>query len=585
VARHRRTHRRRWPYALALVVGAYAVVAALLVVHARSELLTAQRLLPLDTSALLSQDPTALDEKVHAAGLHTAKARATADGLWLRPLALIPGSPVKAVRNLAIASDLVVREVAPEALQAKALTNPAALRPEPGTVSIDELNRLQAVVIRAKASAAQARQLAHDAPSTPYLPPLQRARETVVRSTDKVSQLVGRTSSVLELLPRLLGSEGPRRYFVAFQTPVEARGTGGLVGAYAILSADHGRVAIERRGSDEDLPISGEPVIDMGPEYTAAYGRFGATRDFRNANMSPYFPDAAKILAAMWQSTTGQRVDGVIATDPIALSYVLGAVGPTELKETGDSLTKDNVVRLTLSDAYARYPNPKQRKAYLQEVSSAIFDHLLTSSVDRTSQLLSAMTRATTEGRLLMWSSTDDVEAKLAPTRAGGVLPSGKAPFAGVVINNAAGSKLDYYLTTSVKYVGAACTGGRRSTTVTVSLNNAAPDHGLPSYVMTRADTSANKSPGAERLLISLHATQGAQLAGVRVNGQPATAAQHDEGGRPVWMVDTEIPSGTTATLTLTLDEPSARGKAGVWVQPGVHPSTLKVAVPPCKGS
>ena len=42
----------------------------------------------------------------------------------------------------------------------------------------------------------------------------------------------------------------------------------------------------------------------------------------------------------------------MIAIDPVALSYVLGAVGPVTMPD-GEVITKDNVVELTESTAYA----------------------------------------------------------------------------------------------------------------------------------------------------------------------------------------------------------------------------------------
>ena len=56
------------------------------------------------------------------------------------------------------------------------------------------------------------------------------------------------------------------------------------------------------------------------------------------------------------------NVDGVVAIDPVALSYVLGAVGPVTMPD-GEVVTKDNVVELTESTAYSPFsyrPNRAQ---------------------------------------------------------------------------------------------------------------------------------------------------------------------------------------------------------------------------------
>ncbi len=51
----------------------------------------------------------------------------------------------------------------------------------------------------------------------------------------------------------MLGAQGTRRYMMAFENNAEARGLGGLPGAYAILRADHGKVSFERFGTDNDF--------------------------------------------------------------------------------------------------------------------------------------------------------------------------------------------------------------------------------------------------------------------------------------------------------------------------------------------
>jgi hypothetical protein len=51
----------------------------------------------------------------------------------------------------------------------------------------------------------------------------------------------------------MLGQNGPKRYFLAFQNNAEARGTGGLPGAFAIIEANHGKLAITSMQSDTTL--------------------------------------------------------------------------------------------------------------------------------------------------------------------------------------------------------------------------------------------------------------------------------------------------------------------------------------------
>ena len=112
--------------------------------------------------------------------------------------------------------------------------------------------------------------------------------------------------------------------------------------------------------------------IDLGPEYNAQYGFQNPTTDFRNSNVSPHFPYTAQIWKSLWGQQSGINVDGVIAIDPVALSYILGAVGSLTMPD-GETVTKDNVVELTESTLYSRFPTDQTaRKQYLQDVASEV---------------------------------------------------------------------------------------------------------------------------------------------------------------------------------------------------------------------
>ena len=78
-----------------------------------------------------------------------------------------------------------------------------------------------------------------------------------------------------EVGPALLGADGPRRYFVAFTNPAEARGQSGLMGNWSELTIDEGRIeltdtgrtAVLDRGIDNSDPI----FLDMPEEYFDRY--------------------------------------------------------------------------------------------------------------------------------------------------------------------------------------------------------------------------------------------------------------------------------------------------------------------------
>jgi hypothetical protein len=169
-----------------------------------------------------------------------------------------------------------------------------------------------------------------------------QVRSAVSDLRGDVTQLVSTTRAgqqAARLLPPMLGADGPRRYLLAFQTNAEVRGTGGLLGAYGVLEADDGVVRLRRLGSNGELEDPPRLPVKLGPDFTQLYGQ--APRLWVNANASAHFPYAAQIWLASWQHQHGQRLDGVIATDPVALGYLLKATG-SGAAAGGDEVTSEN---------------------------------------------------------------------------------------------------------------------------------------------------------------------------------------------------------------------------------------------------
>jgi hypothetical protein len=107
----------------------------------------------------------------------------------------------------------------------------------------------------------------------------------------------------------MLGVDGTRHYLVVFQNDAEARGTGGLVGAYAVVEAGGGRVSVQALGTDSDLRSASAPVVDLGPNYRALFGQDPGL--WANTNLSADFPSGASTgsgWTGWWPSTPSSSV-------------------------------------------------------------------------------------------------------------------------------------------------------------------------------------------------------------------------------------------------------------------------------------
>jgi hypothetical protein len=418
-----------------------------------------------------------------------------------------------------------------------------------------------------------------------YLSVMRDARTAVQAQTSELSGLLDHTALAARVAPSMMGADGPRSYFMGFQTNAEARATGGLLGGFGILRFDNGKPSVDTLGQNKELNKPFTP-IDLGKEYTSQYGFVHPTTDWRNSNLSSHFPYAAQIWQSMWEQQSGTKVDGVIAIDPVALSYVLGAVGPVTMAD-GETVTADNVVELTESTAYIRFATDNNaRKQYLQNVAAEVVKKM-TGQVQSPRQLLDALGKAVSEGRIAVWSSSPADQQLLEETSLAHEVPDDPAPYAGVVINNLSGNKLDYYLTRQIEYSADACDSEARKSTVTVRLINNVPNQPLPDYVAGQeglVGLPVQAPNGTNVSSISLLATKGAKLTGTFANGMRVPHFTATERGHPIFNVQLLLPPGTPVEVKFELTEPTSPGAPRVPIQPLRDNPAPAISVPVCSG-
>ncbi|MEZ0342940.1 DUF4012 domain-containing protein [Mycobacterium sp. pV006] len=453
-----------------------------------------------------------------------------------------------------------------------------------GRVDVDLLRSQEAELSELATSARRLNGEAGAITDPRYVSLLSNARTQLQSQIAGVSSIIENTALAARLAPSMMGADGPRSYFMGFQTNAEARGTGGLLGGFGILRFENGEASVDTLASNTDLEGAVAP-IDLGAEYDQQYAFAEPFTDFRNSNLSPHFPYAAQIWKTMWQERTGQVVDGVIAIDPVALSYILGATGPVTMPD-GEVITRDNVVELTESTAYIRFPEDQSaRKQYLQDIANAVVTKM-TGPVNSPRQLLDALGKGVSERRIAVWSASATEQKILEETPLAHVLPEDDGPFASVVINNLGGNKLDYYLRTQIEYAADECRGDTRASTVNVKLTNTVPDGPLPDYVAAAAGLSPElliRVPkGTNIASVRLFATKGAELSSVILNGEKVPAILNTERGHPVFEVQVIIPPGQSADITYQMSEPTVQGEPRVLTQPLVQTVEPKVQVPRC---
>jgi hypothetical protein len=492
------------------------------------------------------------------------------------------GRPARVARGLADVAVTLAVDALPSAVEAGDHLTPERLRDDDGAIRLGVF-RSAASPLAAAATAADvaARQIAR-LPGSTWLPAANHARDNAGSLVDDLRQVLRDAGDASRLAPDMLGGSGTRRYILVVENDAEARGLGGLPGVVAILTVKNGRMSFDRFENNSFFGVVPKLGVSLDPEYRHTYAGDDVLTNFQDSNVSPDFPTVGKVWVAMWRAKTGEQLDGAIAADPTALSYLLDATGPAKLPD-GSKVSGRNVVALTQQKAYSRIHSLEARQDYFIEVAKAASSRVVDAPHGSAQALVRAMSRAVSEHRLMLYSEDPTEQATLEETPLAGGLPVTRAPFVGVVVNNGQGSKLDYYLHQSVTYHLEGCSvSGQQLSTVTVRLFNDAPEK-LPAYVTIRLLDTRHNPVGSERLLVALYTTNGAQLLGVTGNGSQLLAAIGSEKGHSRYEVDVTINRGDTMTLVYHLIEPKSALPVQIWKQPAVQPVTASVTGKRCE--
>jgi hypothetical protein len=381
-------------------------------------------------------------------------------------------------------------------------------------------------------------------------------------------------SAVINASPYLAGVERSQRYLVAFQNTAEARGTGGILGAFAIVKIDRGAISIERTGSNAAMASLSEIPVPVTNEFMNLYGKNPAI--LQNSNLSPHLPFGAEIWMGLWKKQTGQDLDGVIAVDPSSLSYILRATGPITVN--GREIKSENLVRETLKDAYKRFENDNSaRKQYLVDIINATSKKLMSGEYSKL-KMISAIDQGLQEGRILLYSRAENAEKYISKTQLGSFLGTDLNNEYRVVIQNIDASKLDYYLEKEINIITTSCQTPKKVTVNVAVTNTLNSGKGLPAYVLTRADKNkpADLVTGQHKFKVFIYGPVGSSIVSAwRENLKYGLGGQAKERMRPVMVMEVDLAPLESEKLQVNFA--GGNGKVKFVDQPLVIPTKIDI--------
>jgi hypothetical protein len=499
----------------------------------------------------------------------------TSDPVWTG-LSKVPllGRTLEASTNLASSVQQLADQTLAPLINVSKRLDPKNLRKPDGSIDLARLIAAGPDIDRANTSLTKTVAAIEKQTLRGVLGPVVKAHDQLTAELTGLVGTIDTANRAAKIGPVMLGANGVRRYLMVFQTPAESRGTGGLVGSYAIIKIANGKITRERTGSDGELKDSDTSVVNFGAEFNNRYANTDETLAWRNANFTPHYPYAAEIWQRLYEKQFGGKIDGVLSADPVTLGYLLGVSGPVTLSD-GEVINGQNAATWSLITSYAHYPDPAnqtERKRLLVELATKTLDKL-TSGNGGSTALLKVLGKAAGQRRLLVWSAHPAEEAVLSGTPLVGELPNAPGPFTALVLRNRSGSKLDVYVDRKLDFQVLSCGPKTRIVEVTATLTNTAP-LGLGAYVRSRAD-GRTVPYGEDRVVTSIYATKGSTLNAVWIDGRRSVVVASTERGLPVYDSDLELPVGTPRTVRLQLTEPRSKANLSYWVQPLFRPLSL----------
>lgn len=420
------------------------------------------------------------------------------------------------------------------------------------------------------AGATRARVLQLDlGPSNALLGALGEGRRKFAIARDRLdSELADLRTAALGLKSFLTG---PSRYLLFAANNGEMRAGSGMFLTAGRLDVDQGTLTVGEFNPTAELRLPAGKV-DPDPDTAALWGFLGPSVEWRNLAMTPRFDATAELASRMWTAKTGEKLDGVMVIDPVALQALLRATGPVDLD--GTSIDADNVIQLLTVDQYRTVERTDsgegmdwelydeamaQRRNRLSEIAHLVLDKVQAGEWD-TATLLSEVSKASRARHILAWSSHPDQQDGW---RAAGVSGELDGTSMALSLLSQGGTKVD-------GWIGVEADLDRKgaSYALSVKIHNRTPE-GLPSYVAgpsTHDDPNQGVPEGYYAGIVSLSVPGVATS--LHIDGVDRPTTEGRDGPSRVVATRVKLARGEQRTLVFRFElprrqpivvEPSAR--------------------------
>jgi hypothetical protein len=386
--------------------------------------------------------------------------------------------------------------------------------------------------------------------------PVDHMRSVAQQAMTRVVAPARGAISIMRSLPLVTGT-GLHRYLLLLTNPGEERGGGGFIGAVGTVAFQDGNLAGTSFLSSD---FSDALVTDIPPPEPIG-AITGTNLALADSDWSPDFPTSAALAEDFYIRATGESLDGVINVDPVALSYVMGAIGSVHVPPYPQVVTANNaLVELNYIINKARPGDPG--KVYLAPFGQAVLNALFKAKASQWPALAGALERGVKEKHIVLFFKNKQLQNLVRSGDAGGIRPNSAGDSLLVADSNLSGTKGDLFVTRRFALNAAVDGKGHVQDRLTLSYQNPVVTSAADAALLVDSD-------GRYEDYIRVYLPSSANFDDLLVihDGSTATSVSPEdfgiEGGRQ-WIAYRLIMNpGTTASITFLYDGPFAQTKDG----------------------
>ena len=306
----------------------------------------------------------------------------------------------------------------------------------------------------------------------PHIGKVESLMEKVTGPMATAKSALANINEIAPLLPQMLGDGGTRTYLLMAQQNAELRSTGGLAGSIGPLVVENGKISVgEFVAGNTDLGGEANLYGEVTAEEDSLFTNRMAIR-ITDTNFNPDFPRVAHFAKGLYEAGTGQKVDGVIAIDPVFLQYLLSLAGGVDV--AGINVNGDNAAALMLHDAYNML-SVEQTDQFFSGVAGLAFKQIMGNLGEvGFSNLFKTLGRGIAEHRFLAWMENPEEEELMTLMGCSGALKDDPAePELGVYFADETWSKISWYFSNNTHVdEGVKNNDGTTSYHVTTTMTN-----------------------------------------------------------------------------------------------------------------